>query len=212
MAQGDGAAVDVDPRRIEAQLAHAGDRLAGEGLVELDEVDLLDGQPGPLERLARGRHRAHAHDRWMHPGHGRADHAGQRSEAQGTCPLRGHQHQRSRAIVDARGVAGRDRALFAEDAGQGRQRGTHGTGPGVLITLHERFPAVLATYLHGHDLGLEAAGFHGRGRPGLALLGEGILLRARDAPLVGHDLGRLAQRDHRIGRLHARVDEAPAEP
>ena len=48
MAQRDGAAVDVDPRGIELELADAGDGLGGKGLVQLDQVELIDGQAGAL--------------------------------------------------------------------------------------------------------------------------------------------------------------------
>ena len=34
----------------------------GEGLVQLDHVDIADGKAGALQRLLRGGHRADAHD------------------------------------------------------------------------------------------------------------------------------------------------------
>ena len=40
MAERDRAAVDVDPRRVDAQLAHDGDRLHREGLVDLEQIDV----------------------------------------------------------------------------------------------------------------------------------------------------------------------------
>jgi len=55
VAQRDRAAVDVDPRGIELELADASDGLRREGLVQLDQVDLVDRQPGALEDfLGRG--------------------------------------------------------------------------------------------------------------------------------------------------------------
>src|SRR4029450_3391596 len=62
VSERDGAPVDVDLGHVQAELADGGDRLAGEGLVELDEVEVSHLQPGPLDRLAGGRHRADAHD------------------------------------------------------------------------------------------------------------------------------------------------------
>ena len=47
MAEGDGPAVDVDLGRIEAELVHAHERLRGEGLVELDEVEVVDARCRP---------------------------------------------------------------------------------------------------------------------------------------------------------------------
>src|SRR6476661_7701226 len=47
----DRAAVHVHPGRIEAELADHGEALGGEGLVQLDEIDVVAGDPGPLEQL-----------------------------------------------------------------------------------------------------------------------------------------------------------------
>ena len=47
-------------RRIDRQLAQAGDRLRGERLVELDEVDLLERQAGHLQDFSDRRHRSDA--------------------------------------------------------------------------------------------------------------------------------------------------------
>ena len=53
MADRDRAAVDVDARGIEAQLAHARDGLGGERLVELDQIQIGGGDAGARERLSR---------------------------------------------------------------------------------------------------------------------------------------------------------------
>ena len=42
VAEGDRAAVDVEPLLVDAELADAGEDLGGEGLVELDQVDLVE--------------------------------------------------------------------------------------------------------------------------------------------------------------------------
>ena len=46
MPERDGTTVDVDARGIQAELAHAGERLRSTGLVWLDEVDGVDRQSG----------------------------------------------------------------------------------------------------------------------------------------------------------------------
>ena len=61
VADRDGAAVDVQLVVVDAQLAHGCEHLRGEGLVELDQVDVLDPKSGTVERLARRGHRADAH-------------------------------------------------------------------------------------------------------------------------------------------------------
>src|SRR2546428_13303516 len=61
MAQRDRAAVNVDLCRIELEVAHARDRLRRERLVQLDEVDRVDREASPLQRLARCRNRPEPH-------------------------------------------------------------------------------------------------------------------------------------------------------
>ncbi len=60
VAEGDGPAVDVEPRRIDGKLAQAGECLSGECFVELDEVDLIERQAGHLQDLSDCRHRSDA--------------------------------------------------------------------------------------------------------------------------------------------------------
>jgi hypothetical protein len=61
VADGDRAAVDVHLCFIEAQIADARDRLCRERFVQLEQVDVLDLQPGAVERLAHGVDRPDAH-------------------------------------------------------------------------------------------------------------------------------------------------------
>src|SRR5690242_15417807 len=68
MAEGDGTAVHVDAILRDAELAQDAERLRGERLVQLPEVDFLATQTRLLERLLRGRPRAHAHDRRVDAG------------------------------------------------------------------------------------------------------------------------------------------------
>ena len=87
MADGDGAAVDIDLLGVEAQLAHARDRLAGERLVELDQVEVVDRQTRAIQRLARGGDRSKTHGRRIDPGHRARHHAGNGPPAElaGSC-------------------------------------------------------------------------------------------------------------------------------
>src|SRR4051812_3718225 len=54
VAEGDRAAVDVEALFVDPELAHAGDHLRGEGLVDLDQVDVAQLQ---LRRGQRARDR-----------------------------------------------------------------------------------------------------------------------------------------------------------
>jgi hypothetical protein len=52
VAEGDRAAVDVQPIRIDRKLAKAGEHLGRERFVQLDEIDLVERQAGDLQDLA----------------------------------------------------------------------------------------------------------------------------------------------------------------
>ena len=68
MAQGDGAAVDVDLLAIPLKQLTDGQRLDGKSLVGFDKVHLVQRPAGALQRLAAGAHRADAHHRRVDPG------------------------------------------------------------------------------------------------------------------------------------------------
>ena len=82
VADGDGAAVDVELVEVDAQVAVARDDLRGERLVDLDQVDVVDGHAGALQRLLRGLDRAVAHDLRGQAGDAGGDDPGQRGEAE----------------------------------------------------------------------------------------------------------------------------------
>src|SRR5207302_9568644 len=60
MAERDRPAIDVETLRIDGQLAEAGEHLRGEGFIELDQIDLVERQPGDFQHLANRRHRSDA--------------------------------------------------------------------------------------------------------------------------------------------------------
>ena len=72
MAEGDRAAVRVDPRVVvgDAEVVEEGQHLDGERLVDLEQPDVVDGQPGLAQRLLGGRDRADAHDLGLDAGEG----------------------------------------------------------------------------------------------------------------------------------------------
>ena len=61
VAQGHGPAVEVGALAVETELTLDGEVLRGEGLVDLDQVHVAQGQACPVERLPRRRRRADAH-------------------------------------------------------------------------------------------------------------------------------------------------------
>src|SRR5919107_1734672 len=61
VAERDGPAVDVGLVDVHADLAHHGEGLGRERLVELDEVYIVHREPGLLQHLRDGHHRPYAH-------------------------------------------------------------------------------------------------------------------------------------------------------
>jgi hypothetical protein len=78
MAERDRATVHVDLRRVETQLVDADERLRGEGLVELDEVEVVDRDAGSLEGLPARWDRSDPHDGRIDAGHRRREDASHR--------------------------------------------------------------------------------------------------------------------------------------
>src|ERR1700738_4766660 len=74
MTERNRAAMRVDEIGIvlDAELAQAGYSLAGEGFIELDQIEIAYFETQPLHQLARRRHRTDAHDARRHRGRGEA--------------------------------------------------------------------------------------------------------------------------------------------
>ena len=99
MAQGDGAAVDVDLLAIPLKQLTDGQRLDGKSLVGFDKVHLVQRPAGALQRLAAGAHRADAHHRRVDPGDRRADNARQHRQPKLVRFIDAHQQDRRSAVV-----------------------------------------------------------------------------------------------------------------
>ena len=96
---------------VEAELAAVGQRLGGERLVDLDEVERLDRHLDPVEQAADALDRGEEQPLRLDLGLGVADDPGQRLQAEPLDgPFAGDDGRRG-AVGDARRVAGRDRAL-----------------------------------------------------------------------------------------------------
>jgi hypothetical protein len=195
--------------------------LGGEGLVQLDEPDVVNAQAETREQLLRGRHRPVAHDPRIDAGAGRAEPAQLGPEAEFVRLVPAREQERRGAVVDAAGIAGGHRAALAEGGLEFRhvlERGRE-LEPAVLALAAARMlvpldPDGLAPapgYGDGDDLVREPAGVHGRDGAAMAFDGEGVLLLARDLHLLGDVLRRLAQADDGIHRVHPRVVKAPAD-
>src|SRR5208337_1935413 len=68
MAKAATTAVDVGDGTVQAEPHFACDILRGESFVDLNELDVLEGHPGLLERFPSGRHRPVTHEMRFHAG------------------------------------------------------------------------------------------------------------------------------------------------
>ena len=82
VAEGDRAAVDVEPLLVDPQLAGAGEDLGGEGLVQLDQVDLVEREAGGGEGAGDRLDRADAHVGGVDAGDAEGDDPGERLGAE----------------------------------------------------------------------------------------------------------------------------------
>src|SRR5690606_23142980 len=105
VAHGDGAAVDVQLLVRDVQVLLELQDHGGERLVDLDQVDVVEGRARRGETLLGGRRRAGQHDGGVGAAGRGGDDAGARGQARGLARLfRADEHQRG-AVDDARAVA-----------------------------------------------------------------------------------------------------------
>src|SRR4051794_15920196 len=156
MAKSNRSAVDVHLRLVEAEHAHRVDRNRREGLVELEQVDVVHGQAGLLEGgLGRVRRRARQVREVV--GHScLSDHSRQHLATVRLRPLVARDDQRPGTIVDARRVARRMRALLAGETRQLRERLQRRLTARSLVGLDDRL-ALARLDRHRHDLLGQAA-------------------------------------------------------
>src|SRR5690606_14185820 len=133
VADGDGAAVDVDDVGVEAEFLGGGERHRGERLVDLHDVELVDGDALPGDRLL-DRVRRLGLQRRVGAGHHtvRAD-LTEPGQAHFLGLLLAHHHDRGRPVGDLRRRTGGDGAVFAERRLEPGQRFEGGVGPDALV-------------------------------------------------------------------------------
>ena len=108
------ATVDVDSVHVGVQLALPGQHHGGEGLVDLEEIDLLELEPGLLEHALGGRDGPGQHDGRIHAGQGGGHEARARREPKGLGAGLGHDEERGGAVGDLRRVACRHHTVRLE--------------------------------------------------------------------------------------------------
>src|SRR5262245_47011212 len=180
MSQRDAAAVGIRLLRRELEIARDGDRLSGERLVQLNEIDVVDPHARALEQAAHGGNGTYAHvarlDARMRP----AGEPRHRLEPARPRTLRRHQDDGRSRIVETGRVARGDAALRIEGGRELRERFHRRVAAHVLVLVEQR-RALPRAQGDGEDLRIEPAVVDRTGRAAMALERERILLLARDA-------------------------------
>ena len=126
VAEGDGASVDVNTLRVEAEFADDGESLRGKGFVEFDEADVGQGEASAAEGFGDGSDGTDAHLLGQAAGDGVGYQAAEGSKAQFMGVVGCHKNSGGCAVGDLRGVAGGDGSLGVEggfELGQSFERG-----------------------------------------------------------------------------------------
>src|SRR5690606_33611127 len=183
-----------------------------ERLVDLDEVHVIEAEPGLLERLAARGRGADAHDRRIHARNAPRDEAADGLQAVRRRPVRVRDHDRRGAIADAAGVAGGHQTIRLEVGLERSESLARGVRPHVLIR-PELHLALAGADGDGRDLGIEAAFVPRLLRAHLRAVVDVVGLLARDAVAARELFRRLRHGEAalRVGeRGPQRVLEHPA--
>src|SRR5690606_16666394 len=150
--EGDARAVDVELVLVVPvpALQHR-QHLAGEGLVQLDEVHVPERQAGALEELLHGGDRPDAHDPRLAARRRPSHQVAHRLQAQRLGALLAHHQARGGRVVLLRGVAGRDDAVL-HDGPELRQCLDGGVGTHALVARDDHRIALALWHAHGHHL------------------------------------------------------------
>ncbi len=171
---------------------------AAKRLVQLDQVQVGEGEAGPVEGRAGGGDGGNAHGGGGDPGAGAGDQAGERGEAEAFGgPGAGDQAGGGRVVLAA-GVAGRDGGLrigLGHHRAEGGELLGGGVGAGVFVG-GDGGLALAGAYGDGDGLRRVPALGGGGGRPPLRAQGQGVLVGAADPVLPAQVLRRL---DHAAG-------------
>src|SRR5438067_4468531 len=100
MTERDRATVRIDPAWIQLEIPNAGDHLRGEGLIQLDRIEVAGLEAGTLQRLLRSRNRTEPHAGWIDAGAGGGEHARYRTGIDSLRVRLGHHDQAGGAVIE----------------------------------------------------------------------------------------------------------------
>ena len=176
VADGDGAAIDVVLRGVDAELVAAVETLAGEGFVQFPEVDVADLKAVALQQTRDREDRADAHFIRLAAGDGPTLEGAQGLQAAALGFLCFHHHDGGGAVGELAGIACRDElagALYRLKLGEAFERRV---GAIALVAVDDVVDDALGLRglvddlhlrVHRDDLVLELAGLLGGGHAAL---------------------------------------------
>ena len=201
MAEGDGTAVDVQLVVVDTHLVGAGQHLGGERLVDLDEVDVPDGQARPVQGLTDRLDGTQTHDLRIQSRHPGGYDPGQRGHAQFSGPGVAHHHHRGGPVVERAGVTSGDRAVGAEHRAELAHLLVGGAGSDAVVGGDGRAVGQRV----GGDLPLEESASGRFLGPVLGPDPPFVLGLAGDPLVLGDVFGRLAHSDVDVGEPSRRA-------
>ena len=163
--------------------------MGGEGLVNLEQVPVLERGAGLREELLEGHLGRLEQPEWLGSGAGVAEHLRQGLHAIGVDCLGPGHHQRRCAVREARGVAGGHRAAGREGWLELGQHLDCRVGARALVGVDNARGALATGHRDGHDLRLKAALLSGGHRALVAAGRALVLLLAADPPFLRDRLG-----------------------
>src|SRR5262245_20323438 len=178
MPERNGAASRIHLAALEPKLLEYRDRLDCECFVQLEQIDVRRLQLRPIERLFDRRHGTHAHDGGIDAGGRKRENARQWLPSELRGALRSGDDDSGGAVVDARGVARRDRSVLLERRLQAGELLWGSAGAWIFVGVERDRIALLLWNLHRHDLVLEQAGLNRALRTALTLRRVRVLLLA----------------------------------
>ena len=212
VAEGDGTALGVDLLLGDAQLVDAPDALRGEGLVDLEDVDVVLGDAGLLKRDGDGLPGTDTHEQGLDAHHAGGDVLADDLLAQTLGGRTLHEQHGGGTVGDLRGVARVDGAVLGEGRADLAQRLGGDAGADAVVSL-DGDGLLLAALgigpldLQGGDLRVEQAGLLGRESLLVRGGGEGVLGGTGHATLLGHLLGQDTHGDLAVGGLGVALQE-----
>src|SRR5215213_6136613 len=186
------SAVRVQPLvvGVHPPLVEDGQRLCRKRLVQLDQADALQRDPGPVESFPGGGNGPYAHDSRRHPRYTHAPYLRYRFEPSRLRVVPGDDHHRRGPVVQGAGVASCDRSTLLEGWPELGELLERGVAPRSLVGLDHRItPAPFDR--DRHDLLAKSLLVYGGHGLLVACERETVLLLAGDIAGVGQLLGLL---------------------